>query len=60
MEARINDTLTDLYSHANVVGLESNSFVIKLTGRTCNVQPFSSDLGMTRNALIVDVALACE
>ena len=30
------------------------------TGRTCNAQPFSSDLGMGKYSLIVDACLAHE
>ena len=47
-------------SHANMVVLGSNSFVFESTGRTCNVQPFSTDLGTASNVPIVDGALAYD
>lgn len=60
MEVYIADPRSELDSHANMVVLDSNSFVFESTGRTCNVQPFSSDLGTATNVPIVDGALAYD
>ena len=46
--ASSDDPRTELDSHANMVVLGSNSFVLESTGRTCNVQPFSSNLGVAK------------
>ena len=54
MEASIDDPRTELDSHANMIVLGLNSFVFESTGRTCNAQPFSSDLGIEKDAHIVD------
>ena len=51
---------TELDSHANMVILGLNSFVFESTGRTCNVQPFSTDLGIAKDVPIVDGALAYD
>ena len=51
---------TELDSHANMVVLGCNSFIFEKTGRTCNVKPFSSDLGIAQNVPIVDGAVAYE
>ena len=58
MEENSDDLRTYLYYYANMVFLRSNSFVFESTGRTCNVQPLSSDLDMEKNVVIVDGALA--
>ena len=60
MEVSIDDTRTELDSHANIVILGLNSFVFESTGRTCNVQPFSSDLGIATDVPIIDGALAYD
>ena len=60
MEASIDNPWTELDSHANIVVLGLNSFVFESTGRTCNVQPFSTDLGVARDVPIVDGALAYD
>ena len=60
MEASIDDPRTELDSHANMVVLGLNSFVFESTGRTCNVQPFSTDLGIAKDVPIVDGALAYD
>ena len=49
MEASIDDPRTELDSHANMVVLGLNSFVFESTGRTCNVQPFRTDLGVAKD-----------
>ena len=51
---------TELDSHANMIVLGHNSFVFESTGRTCNVQPFSTDLGTATNISIVDGAIAYD
>ena len=43
-----------------MVVLGSNSFFFDSTGRTCNVQPLTSDLGIEKNIPIVDGALAYD
>ena len=43
-----------------MVVLRSHSFVFESAGRTFNVQPFSSNLGMAKYFPIVDGALACD
>ena len=60
MEASSDDPRTELDSHANMVVLGLNSFVFESTGRTCNVQPFSSELGVAKDVPIVDGALAYD
>ena len=60
MEVSSDDPRTELDSHANVVVLGSNSFVFESTGRTCEVQLFSSDLGIANDVPIVDVDLAYD
>jgi len=39
---------------------EPHQVVFESTGRTCNVQPFSTDLGIARDVPIVDGALAYD
>lgn len=60
MEASIDDPLTELDSHANIVVLGLNSFMFESTGRTCNVQPFSTDLGVAMDVPIVVGAFAYD
>ena len=60
MEASFDDPRTELDSHANMVVLGLNSFVFESTGRTCNVQPFSTDLDVAKNVSIIDGALAYD
>ncbi len=43
-----------------MVVLGKNAFVFESTGRTCNVQPFASELGMASNVPIVDGAVAYD
>ena len=54
------DPRTELDSHANMVVLGKHSFVFEATGKTCNVQGFSSELGQARNVPIVDGAIAYD
>ena len=60
MEASSNNPRTELDSHANMVVPGLNSFVFESTGRTFIVQPFNSDLGIAKDILIVDIALAYD
>ena len=60
MEASFDNPRTELDSHANMVVLGLNSFVFESTGKTCNVQPFSTELGIARDVPIVDGALAYD
>lgn len=41
-----------------VVG--KDAFVFEATGRTCNVTPFTKDLGIAENIPIVDAAIAYD
>ena len=59
MEVSSDDPRIALDSHASMVVLRSNSFVFETTGRTCNVQPFISELGMAKKSHVVDGALVC-
>ena len=60
MEASSDDLRTELDSHAKMVVLGLNSFVFESTGRTFNVQPFSTNLGVAKHVPIVDGALAYD
>ena len=51
---------TELDSHANMAVAGKHSFIFESTGRTCDVSPFSKDLGMVSNVPIVDAAIAYE
>ena len=50
----------ELDSHANMVVLGNNCFIFESTGKTCNVEPFSSDLGIASNIPVVDAAIAYD
>ena len=54
------DPRTELDSHANMIVLRKNSFVFESTGRICNVELFSTDLGMATNVPIIDGVLAYD
>ena len=54
------DPRTELDSHANMVVLGKDSFIFESTGRTCNVRPFASELGIAENVPIVDGAIAYD
>ena len=60
MEAYSDDPRTEIESHAKLVIFGLDSFVFESTGRICNVQPFGSDLGITKNVPIVDEPLAYD
>ena len=51
---------TELDSHANMIVLGRHAFVFESTGRTCNVRPFSAELGIAENVPIVDGAIVYE
>ena len=53
-------TRSELDSHANMVVLGKDCFIFESTGKTCNVEPFTADLGVATNIPIVDVALAYD
>ena len=54
------DSRSVLDSHANMVVLGKDSFIFEKTGRSCNVQPFDSQLGIASNVPIVDGAIAYD
>ena len=43
-----------------MIVLGSNCFVFESTGRKCNVEPFSDELGVAKDIPIVDAALAYD
>jgi hypothetical protein len=51
---------SELDSHANMMVLGRNSFIFESTNRSCNVKPFSSELGIAENVPIVDGAIAYD
>ena len=40
---------SELDSHANMVVLGKHAFIFESSGRTCNVRPFSEELGIAEN-----------
>ena len=55
---QLDITRSELDSHSNMVFVGKDYFVFESTGKTCNVKPFTTDLGVTTNMLIVNTALA--
>ena len=53
-------TKSELDSHANMIVLGKDCFIFETTGKTCNVQPFSAELGVATNIPIVDAAFAYD
>ena len=51
---------TELDSHANMVVLGKNSFIFESSGKTCNVKPFTDEIGIAENVPIVDGAIAYD
>ena len=51
---------TELDSHANMVVLGKHAFIFESTGKTCNVLPFTKELGFASNVPIVDGAIAYD
>jgi len=50
---------TELDRHANMIVVGKNAFVFsRVIGRTCEVTPFSSELGTVKEVPIVDAAIA--
>lgn len=50
----------ELDSHAKMIVLGKHSFVFESTGKTCNVRPFSEEIGMAEDVPIVDGAIAYD
>ena len=51
---------SELDSHANMVVLGKECFIFESTGKTCNVLPFNTELGIASDVPIVDAALAYD
>ena len=56
----LNINKCELDSHANMIVLGKDCFIFETTGKTCNVEPFSAELGIAQNIPIVDAALAYD
>ena len=54
------DPRSELDSHANMVVLGKHAFIFESSGRTCNVRPFSEELGIAENVPIFDGAIAYD
>ena len=54
------DPRTELDLHANMAVLGRNCFIFEWSGKTCSVQPFTSDLGTVQDVPIVDAAVAYD
>ena len=54
------DPRTELDSHANMAVVGRHSFIFESTGRTCDVTPFTPELGKKQNVPIVDAAIAYD
>jgi hypothetical protein len=54
------DPRTELDSHANMAVLGKHAYIFESTGKTCNVKPFTDDLGMVTDIPVVDGALAYD
>ena len=52
--------ISEPYHHANMVVLGNHYFIFEITGRTCNIQPFSTELGISADVPIVDVEIAYD
>ena len=50
-------TKSELDSHANMVVLGKDCFIFETTGKIFNVEPFTADLGVATNIIIVDFRL---
>ena len=51
------NSTSELDSHANMIVLGNYAFIFETTGRTCNVEPFATELGVAQNVPIVDAAI---
>lgn len=51
---------TELDSHPNIVVLGRHSFIFESIGKTCNVRPFSEEIGVAEDVSIVDCAIAYD
>ena len=54
------DPRSELDSHSDMVVLGNHYFIFEITGRTCNIQPFSTELGISADVPIVDVEIAYD
>ena len=50
----------ELDSHANMIVLGKECFIFESTSKTCNVEPFSTDLGIAQDIPVIDAALAYD
>ena len=51
---------TELDIHDNMVVLGKECFIFESTGKTCNVEPFTSELGSSLTIPIADASLAYD
>lgn len=51
---------TELDTHDNMIVLGNEYFSFETTGKTCNIEPSSSGLGIDQNIPIVDAVLAYD
>ena len=56
----ITSSKSELDTHANMIVLGKECFIFEPTGKTCNVEPFNTDLGIAQNIPVVDAALAYD
>ena len=54
------DPRSELDTHANMVVLGKNAYIFEQTGKTCDVKPFTDDLGIATNIPVVDGAIAYD
>ena len=57
---KTNDSKSELDSHANMIVLGEDCFIFESTGKTCNVEPFSTELGIAQDIAVVDAALTYD
>ena len=60
IDETIDSPRTELDYHANMAVLGKNAFVFETTGWSCNVQPFTSELGIATNVPTVDGVIAYD
>ena len=56
----IEESRTELDSHANMVVVGQHAFIINNTGKTAEVSPFTSSYDSLKNAPIVDAIIAYD
>ena len=54
------DPRSELDSHSDMVVLGNHYFVSEKTGSTCNVQPFSKELGIVADVPIIDGSISYD